>query len=483
MEHKKCLGIYLSYNKATAVLLSGGLHKTVLHAGFGVSADPDLDSEGRTKSLISQIAKNVSEMGLKFEDTMLSLDSAIFARHDLHSEFTDRKQIASTIAFDAEETVATDATELAVAFAITGTNSIGSNVTVFTAKRDILKNILDELKTVNLDPITVEPDSVCLWRYMNHKLAGYMTSETLSVVLSDGICYMICPWQDGFSANVRSIILYPNQEILPLLARQIPMTIAGHAQKSDTAITNICLAGNTESIDAESLANMTGMTVKVAELVTDDSLVDENNPSTSFAIAYGCAISENTKDHTADFRRDFMPFQGKKVIIQKSIRMLTIYLTILMIAVGVYFQAKVFTKKDAIERLDKKARQTYSDVMPGKKLSTKHNLSIVSQLRTEASRVKKAGSGLSIGDENSVSAQLTYLLQAINSLPASVKITIKDITISAQGIRIIGNTNSRSGTLKLIKKISDHKKLEKGKVNYKTAPGTGDSFTISAKLK
>jgi hypothetical protein len=472
----------LSYNKATGILLSGGMHKSVVHTGFCVSADPDLDSHSKIKSLISQIAKKISEMGLKFDDTTLALDSAMFARHDLHSEFTDHKQIASTIAFDAEEAVATDAMELAVTFTVTGTNNIGSDVTVFTAKRDALKYILDELKSINLDPVTVEPDTVCLWRYLDDKLANYMTAETLTVVLADGICYLICPWLDGFAANVRSILIYPNQKIAPLLARQVPITIAAHAQQSQEKITNICLAGNLEDLDIEKLADMTGLSVQTVDLIgNDDSQIDHTISPASIAIAAGCGMAEHVKEHVADFRNSFMPFQGKKILLQKSIRTLTIYLTVLMIAVGVYFQAKVFSKNNAIETLNEKALEVYSDVMFGKK-PNRHQ-AIITQLKNEANRVKKAGGGLSIGDEKSVSAQLTYLLQAINSLPSSVKLTVKDITISARGITIVGNTNSRSSSLKLSKAISDHKKLQKGKEDFKNAPGSGNAFTISATLK
>lgn len=481
MEHKKCLAIYLSYNKATGLLLSGGGHKTVMHSGFCVSADPDLDSHSKIKSLISQIAKKISEMELKFDDTTLALDSAMFARHDLHSEFTEHKQIASTIAFDAEEAVATDAMELAVAFTVTGTNNIGSDVTVFTAKREALKYILDELKSINLDPVTVEPDTICLWRYLNDKLENYMTAETLTVVLADGICYLICPWQDGFAANVRSILIYPNQKIVPLLARQVPITIASHTQQSQEKITNIFLAGNIEELDIEALAEMTGLSVQTADLVAEDSNIDPKISTASIAIAYGCSMAEHVKEHVADFRNSFMPFLGRKIILQKSIRTLTIYLTVLMIAVGVYFQAKVFSKNNAIEMLDQKAKEIYSDVMFGKK-PNKHQ-AIITQLKNEANKVKKAGGGLSIGDEKSVSAQLTYLLQAINSLPANVGLTVKDITISARGITIVGNTRSRSSSLKMSKAISDHKKLQKGKEDFKNAPGSGDAFTISATLK
>jgi hypothetical protein len=485
VEHKKCLGIYLSYNNATAALLSGSGHKLTLHNAFTVSADPDLDSQGRIKSLISQVAKNISDMGLKFEESTMALDSGMFAQHDLHSEFTDHKQIASTIAFDAEEAVATDATELAVTFNITGTTKIGSNVTVFTTKRDMLANVLNELKTVNLDPIIVEPDIVCLSRYMGQNLASKMTSETLSVIMAPGICYLTSPAKQGFSPAARSFLIYPNQDIVPLLARQIPITIASLSPQMETPISNILIAGNIENVDTETLSEMTGFVVQTADLVSqqniDDAQVTDKVDTTALAVAYGAAASELIKTDTSDFRREFMPFQGKKKLLQKSLRTLAVYLTILMTAVGVYFQTELYKKTTVIAQLNEQAKESYSEVMFGKKPKTAP--SIASQLKKVANDVKKAGGGVSIGNEKSVSAQLTYLLQAINKLPKSVKLTAKNITITSRGITIMGHTNSRSSTLRLSKEINDHKKLEKGKENFKYTPGTGDSFTIAAKLK
>jgi hypothetical protein len=253
----------------------------------------------------------------------------------------------------------------------------------------------------------------------------------------------------------------------------------------ETPISNILIAGNIENVDTNALSEMTGFTVQTADLVSqqniDDAQVTDKVGTTALAIAYGAAASELIKTDTSDFRREFMPFQGKKKLLQKSLRTLAVYLTILMAAIGVYFQAELYKKTTVITQLNEQAKESYSEVMFGQKPKTAP--SIASQLKKEANDVKKAGGGLSVGDEKSVSAQLTYLLQAINKLPKSVKLTVKNITITSRGVTIMGHTNSRSSTLKLSKEINDHKKLEKGKENFKYTPGTGDSFTIAAKLK
>ena len=50
----------------------------------------------------------------------------MFMQHNVHSKFNDPKQIAATVRFDAEEALATDISDLAIAFKITSSNQAGS---------------------------------------------------------------------------------------------------------------------------------------------------------------------------------------------------------------------------------------------------------------------------------------------------------------------------------------------------------------------
>lgn len=470
--------MYLSSNSATAAMLSAAGHAARCEKCFTLRADSTQDSESRLSWLISQTAKKISDLDLKFDELTLSIDCGMYAQHDIQSEFTDRKQIEATIAFDAEEAVATDANELAVTFNITGKNKLGANVTVFTSKRELIVNILEQFKTASLDPIYVEPDIVCLDRYLKNIMPAENSNNTLEVVIAPSMCYMICPSSEEFGPSIRSFLIYPEQDIVKILQRQIPITLAALAPKSENEITAVRLTGNTDGIDINRLKETTGLNVGIEKL-WNGSPIEEGTDESSLAIAYGCALCEPTKSEPADFRKSFLPFEGKKRMLQKSFKLLMTYLTVLLIALGAHFQLKVMKINSAINEIDKRSKEDYSAVMFGKK--PKSQPSVATQLMTAAKNIKKQG-GMSVGDETSVPAQLTYIVQAINTLPDSVKLEINKITISARSITIIGSTQNRRQSLALLDAIKKHPKLEDGKKVFNNKPGTGDTFTISANL-
>ena len=96
---------------------------------------------------------------------------------------------------------------------------------------------------------------------------------------------------------------------------------------------------------------------------------------------------------------------------------------------------------------------------------------------TRVSKLRKPG-----GDDNSVPAKLTYILEAINSAPAKIDIKVNTLTVSEKTMRIIGDTKSRPATLALFKSIKDHPKLKKSNENLEQS-GSRDSFTIDLELK
>ena len=136
MEKNNCLGIHLSKDSATVALVSESGH--TLTKCFSILTDPEAESP----SLASAVAKIIAEQNLTFSNVAVTIDCSMYIQHDLHSEFSDHKQIAQTIKFDAEEAVAADATELAITFSITGTDPEGSTIEVFTENRENLTNIL-----------------------------------------------------------------------------------------------------------------------------------------------------------------------------------------------------------------------------------------------------------------------------------------------------------------------------------------------------
>lgn len=489
MEQQNCLGIYFLKDHAAVVLLTGRSGHITVKDSFTVSIEAGDDAEAReqTTSLAAMLAKKLTSRNLKFNDTAAALDCNRFIQHDLHSEFTDPKQISQTIRFDAEEAVAVDATELAITFNITDIDKTGSNISVFTARRELLTEVLTDLQHNNLDPIILEPDIMCLARLLQERVDIPSEENPLFVIFSPHACYIINvdPSRSQFAPAVRSFLIDPSQDKTALLSRQIPLTLALHSSRSpDRPITSLYIAGVTDGLDADLIFEKTSLKIETLSLTqlcnTDASALEDAPPESEFAVAYGLALGELTKAKKYDFRQDFSPYQGKKMIMQKTFRLLSISLTVLMLAAGIFLQLKIFRKNDYIDRLNENLSNDYSAVMFGKPPPPAEP--IASKLKREYNRILKIKSGQIAGDDQSVTAKLTFLFEAISKAPSKIDLNIQTISLTSKSITVIGDTNRRKSTLALFKAIKDHPKLKVSEQNLKQS-GNRDTFKITLNPK
>jgi len=477
VEKNNCLGIHLSKASATLALVSESNHS--LSRCFSILTDANADSP----SLASAISRIITDQNLSFSNVAVSIDCSMYIQHDLHSEFSDHKQIAQTIKFDAEEAVAADSTELAITFSITGTDPAGSTIAVFTADRKNLTDILNDLQQNNIDPVFMQPDLAPIARLLQQKHKPQEDENPLFAIFSNSACYLLNlePTSDGFFPIVRSFLIAPSQDKNAVLIRQLPVTMADISAKfPDKPITSLLIAGNTQSLDISSLTNRTGLKVEALSLTDIASIEPEQLDATidtaNLFAAFSTALAETKKMAVNDFRKDFDPYQGRKKILQKTLRMISISLTVLMLALGTFFQLKVMQKSGYIKQLNEKLAKDYSAVMFGGKPPAQEP--IASRLKREYNRILRIKSGQSVGDESSPTARLTFIFEAINNAPPKIDLRITTIAITTKTVRIIGDTNGRKSTLALFKAIKDHPKLKVSQQNLKQS-GARDTFTIT----
>ena len=159
MESQNSLGIYISKESATAIYVNSRAKDGNRVDCFNVLVE---EAEGQEQTnmqiLTGLIAQGCAERKWRFTEISVALDCTLFMQHSVHSEFREPKKIAATVKFDTEEALATDITSVALAFEIISSDETGSELTVFTAERTILSDILTALQQHDLDPITIEPD-------------------------------------------------------------------------------------------------------------------------------------------------------------------------------------------------------------------------------------------------------------------------------------------------------------------------------------
>jgi len=222
VEQKNYLGIYISKQNATVVCIDSHGQKIV----DCFSASVEQTQMSSLQQLTDLIAKGCTERKIPFSDVAIAVDCAMFMQHSIHSEFDDPKQIAATIRFDTEEALATEVSDVAIAFETTSTDQTGSNLAVFTAEEKILSELIISLQSNNIDPVTIEPDVNCLARFIRRNMPQTESVNPLYCLLSNSNGYFIAPpHQDSHTKSImRTFLVSPNQNRAQLLVKQVPLT-------------------------------------------------------------------------------------------------------------------------------------------------------------------------------------------------------------------------------------------------------------------
>jgi hypothetical protein len=481
VDNHNTLGIYISKDTATVVCInSQGAGETIVDS-FHVSASNQ--EQQKIQTLANLIARGCEERNLAFTDVAVALDCALFMQHSVHSEFSDPKQISATIRFDTEEALATDITDVALAFEVTSTNETGSTLTVFTAQRKILNEVLLSLQQNNLDPITIEPDVKCLSRFIINKSSPDQSRQgTLFAMLSRRSGYLVAPPVPGAtsrkSAVVRTFLVGAKQNRTQILTREVLMTTA--LAQGEGKISHLWVFDSTGALDAQPLGERLG--IEVAGIDWFDSATGEVPADAiddvDLAIARGAAMSLAEKEHNVNFRNDFNPYQGKTIKTRNALKYASFSVTILFIVAGLFFQTLLFQTNKVKKQLINRFAQNYADVTR-RQLDRKLPIAqSVLRLGSEKRRLEDEKKGL-ITNETSVSSKLTLVLSAISQCAAKTDLNIKRLSINSQNISISGDTSSRQKTTIFFNQLRESG-LQVDRPNY-TLSGNRDGFNITVK--
>jgi len=482
VEPQNYLGIYISRDTATVVCLALiGRGGKVLGC-FSVSVEEQ--EQASPQALASLIAQGCAERNLGFSEVAVALDCAMFMQHSVHSEFNDLKQIATTVRSDTEEALATDITNVALAFEITSSGQAGSESAVFTAQRKILSEVLLSLQQYNLDPVTIEPDVNCLSRSIAAKASSAESQQpgTLFGILSGRNGYLIAPpastgGGSQKASTTRTFLVGPTQDRGALLTREVLVTAA--LVGGGELINRLKVFDSAGTVDHRQLSEKLSIEADGVDWLAAEAesrTTADCADTVDFAIAYGAALAHSEKGHHVNFRDDFSPFQGKKIKRQKTWKFVAISVTIvLLMVVGPCYQIQLFKINMDRRALSEKFAQDYSAVMPGQ---TPPDInSAPRKLESELRRIKDAKKGLiTIKGEKSISSKLTMVLAAFNKCAKQTDLNIKSVNITAKNITIIGDTSSRQNTRKFFETIRNNG-LEVLKPAYEQK-GARDGFSI-----
>jgi len=474
MDQKNCLGFYIRPHWATVVVLVNSERGPQFVDSFQVK--PLCEQDQPPQTMGQALIAACLEKQIVLSDPFITLDCGKYNQHNVHSQFTDLRKISQTIRFDAEEAIATDASEAAITFNVVGQDETGSTISVYSSGRKTLADLLVDLQQNSLDPVAIEPDVAALARFIRTTRLGSEAPVLYVVIAGDSGYLFTVSGKTGFQS--RTFIINKNANVTDLLAREILLTQAAIIGGDD--LQRIELFDGPNQVNSEKLAARAGLEVRRFELLgtLQTSCADPVEP-VDFAIAYGSALAALDK-MAVDFRRDFAPYQGRKMMMEKALKIMSISLTVMMLAAGLFLQMRTYVSNCYDKQLLDGYEQQYKKVVPGSKFI---NQEAINKLKREMFTIKQVKEGqLNASGQASVSVLLTNLLQTINEA-GNVTLTIDSITVQAKSIVITGETPSRENTLQLIAAIDKHPALRLSQPNYDLKAGKDSfSFTILPKI-
>lgn len=485
MEHQNLLGVYIKERSAVAVLTDIHGHSKMAVTCFSVSLDDqkaDNDGAPATVNIGQLIAERALERKISYVNVATAMDCSYYTQHKIHSRFTDHRQIAQTVKFDAEEVLATDILEKAIAFEINSNDATGSDVTIFSSQKKDFADILNYLQTNKMDPVSMEPDVCCLTKFLivNLKKPREQLADSLIILLSGQRCYFVYFMDAKNSPVSRTFLTQADDDKTKLLQRQIPLTLASFSK--ELAASKVFLCDMTNSVNVEKLDGMLGVKIEklsIAEFLPDNFQAEGVNLLDA-AIAAGAAISASGKSEGSDFRRDFSPYQGKRQNIERTLKLMSVLVTILLLAVGIYFQIEVIKKGRDVSRAEEKLKKEVTLIMPKRQAGGTKEL-MANILKREIVKLSEQKSGKLMLESGSVEAKLNFVLEAVNSMPANIDLNIETIEISQNSMRLIGDTDSSQSTLKLFDAIKEHKELIIDERSSKTSANRND-FRVTMRI-
>ena len=484
MELNNYLGIYISKDTATVVCVDSQSKGGDVVGCFSVRAEDD--AEALPHVLANLVSQGCSEREWGSDEVSVALDCAMFMQHNVHSDFSDAKQIGATVRFDAEEALATDISDVAIAFQIVSGDQNGSDLTVFTAKKKLLSDVLLSLQSGGMDPVGIEPDVNCLSRYIRHKIAGDEgEGRTMFGVLSGRSGYLVAPHHNGAGAQkasrVRTFLVGSVKDRAGLLAREAIMTTA--LMEGGESISRVRVFDSVGTADCRQLGERLGIEAGAIELVGPDAtgeqaMADCAGP-VDFAIAYGAALTHLDKAPAVSFRDDFMPYQGKKMRMEKALKFFSISVTVLLIAMGLYLQTRMFSVNKDRSAIRTKFAKDYTIAKSNIKLPD--NMTIKKAVESLNKERRSLSKTTIVGGDETVASKLALVLDAFNKSTPQTNLNITKVSIREKTISIIGWTSSRANTNKFFA-IVRQGGLNIGKTSQEVEPGK-DKFNITIELK
>jgi len=421
---------------------------------------------------------------IKDRDLVISTGSGWLATRILTFPFKDAKKISKVIKMEMEDHLPFDIDKVMVDFELIKRGKNDSTILAEAIDKEHIDKILEILSNFNIKPLAIIPDPIALFilfKSMNHfdssntiLLDIGALKSSLIVINENLLSFMrIIPFggklitksiADNFSLpfeeaeqrkiedgiifndkkdrNEKSLSDVIKEAFLPLF-RQLRMTLSFLVTEKGIKIERIFLTGGTSKIKNLEKYMEEEFSIPVNKLRLKESRFIKNKrkplPEESLAVSIGLALKglKGTKWVRTNFYQKETGLKSFLTEFKKELIITFILLFLVIISVSMTFVIKYRSKEMKIRYLNNEIKKVFKECLPG---STRV-VEPVAQLKAKIKDIKKELKLFgSIGERNFT--VLEILASISDNIPHDMDITIEDLNIDHEKVRLSGKADS-----------------------------------------
>jgi hypothetical protein len=459
---------------AAAALVSTLTGKPVIDEVFRHDAPPEQtqdDASAQSLAHLAALLQDISSRGSSNLPVSVCIDNSLYTQYIVVSRFSDNTRIARTIGFDVEEVIGQNVDRYALAYQVLAREQAGTRLGVYLAEKTLIRGIITTLQSQGMDSLAIEPDVVCLSRIISaSKCPTPGSSSPLFAAMTDDSCYITTDYDVSGGYGRSFLFSHRAKGAAVRLAREIKLfnSLKALDISPDKAfITDQISPENIQKhldIPVGSLGKITEMPEGFEYTSTDFYL--------KAAITAGAAAACSNRYQPVNFRRSYMPYQGRIKVIERFLQASMIAAAVILIAFTVFGASKYLRLKSQHKQLTEKIKTEYKLAMNGR---NSRGYPIL-EIDKEIAKLEKIKSGVTAGDKT-VSGMLIQIFNILSSTDKNNRINIESISVTDDTIRLDGTTAGRRYTLELIEMLRSNEFFTVSQEDLKQE-GADDKFVI-----
>jgi len=434
--HNRCLGLYTDLHSLTAVLIEQQGDAFLNQREWIIPAPSDAP-DSAIAAMAESLRQNLVAGDEPLPPVALALDSRCYQIQFHHSQFRDLKQIQQTLRFDAEELFALEGEELAASFHPVSASSEGTDLMVYSTKRQPLQQQLNAFHDAGLDPLAAQPDLETWRQYALHFESLPKGRPFLLLGILRSTCYLL--FLDGEHRMIlgRTFLFCPDESPEQSLRVELHRSLSLLSEEQQPED----LYYHPGNIPAPWLSCLTG------SLALRPHSLLQRDPAR--AMAMGAAVQWLLGPAPTDFRVGDLKPQSLLKAQRKSLYILSACLSVMFL---VLLFLTVFYKdryQRMVERSQEDLQQAWKDANPDQK-PPRALFSIPQKLKTQAASMRKTGrSSSGYGLSNSAGNVLLLLVNLLNKMPKPFDLWIEQLQVDTDSANLTGSVPSLDELVKL----------------------------------